>query len=53
VARAVRRCAIEASDQLRTPAGLDAIASAERRRSMSEHEFLEKQRGLIELPKSI
>jgi NAD(P)-dependent dehydrogenase (short-subunit alcohol dehydrogenase family) len=53
VARAVLRCAIEASDQLRTPAGPDAIASAERRRSMSEQAFLEKQRGLIGLPKSV
>jgi NAD(P)-dependent dehydrogenase (short-subunit alcohol dehydrogenase family) len=53
VARAVLRCAIEASDQLRTPAGPDAIASAERRRSMSEQAFLATQRGLIGLPKTV
>src|ERR1700722_7193989 len=47
VATAVLRCAIETSDQLRTPAGPDATAIAERRRSVSEQAFLEKQRGLI------
>jgi NAD(P)-dependent dehydrogenase (short-subunit alcohol dehydrogenase family) len=52
-ARAVLRCAIDASNQLRTPAGADAIASAERRRSMSEQAFLERQRGLIGLPKGL
>jgi NAD(P)-dependent dehydrogenase (short-subunit alcohol dehydrogenase family) len=51
VARAVLRCATETSDQLRTPAGADAIASAERRRSLSEPVFLQRQRELIGLPK--
>jgi hypothetical protein len=51
-ALAALRCAIETSDQLRTPAGPDAIPSLERRRSMSEQAFLEKQRELIGLPKS-
>jgi NAD(P)-dependent dehydrogenase (short-subunit alcohol dehydrogenase family) len=53
VARAVLRCATETSDQLRTPAGPDAIASAERRHSMSEQAFLERQRGLIAQPTSV
>jgi len=38
VARAVLRCAIEADDQLRTPAGPDAIV--QRRRGMCEQAFL-------------
>jgi hypothetical protein len=50
VAVTVLRCAIETSDQLRTPAGPDATASAERRRSLSENAFLEKQRERIGLP---
>lgn len=49
VAVAVLRCAVEAHDQLRTPAGQDAVASAERRRSLSEEEFLARQRERIGL----
>lgn len=52
VAAVVLRCAVEIHDQLRTPAGPDATASAERRHSLSEKAFLEMQRERIGLPKS-
>jgi NAD(P)-dependent dehydrogenase (short-subunit alcohol dehydrogenase family) len=49
VALAVFHCAIGRNAELRTPAGADAIASAERRRSLTKPAFLAKQRERLGL----